>query len=111
MSVTNELNAAIANQEQSIRNQSEQIAMQRENLKRIDEQLVGEEKIKEEYRSELRQKQENYDRQVRNLMICFIAAVIILAVIVFVHMFLMNWANTKEEYNVVVPAVEVTEEY
>ena len=45
LSVSSELSAAIANQEESIRQHGEQIEIQKESLKRINEQLKGEQKL------------------------------------------------------------------
>ena len=110
LSVSNELNAAIANQEQSIRQQGEQIEMQKESLKQFSEQLQGEQKLKEEYRNEIKRSQDNYDRRLRNVVLCFIAVVIVLTLVLFFFMFFINWANPQEKYTVSISAVEVEED-
>lgn len=110
LSVSSELNAAIANQEESIRQHGEQIEIQKESLKRINEQLKGEQKLKEEYKYELKQNQDKYDRRLRNVLLCFVAVIIILTIIVFLYMFFFNWANSQEKYTVIIPAEEIKED-
>ncbi|MBR2524618.1 MAG: helix-turn-helix transcriptional regulator [Clostridiales bacterium] len=107
LTVSNELNSAIANQEKSIRQQGEQIEMQKESLKQFSEQLQGEQRLKEKYRRELKQSQDNYDRRFRNAVRCFIITIIVLTLILFMFMFFINWANPQAEYTVSVPAIEV----
>ena len=110
LSVSNELNAAISNQEQSIRQQGEQIEIQKESLKRFSEQLQGEQRLKEEYRKELKENRDNYTHQIRNIMVFVIIAIIFLALMFFAIIVGLNYSANNHEYSVVVPAVEINEE-
>lgn len=110
ISVSNELNAAIANQEQSIKQQARQIEDQKETLKLYADKLDENSKMQDFYFSELEKNREEYRKTLSCILIGTVVTVLILAFVVFAMLLVLNHKNKEREYDVTVPAVEITEE-
>lgn len=109
LSVSNELNAAIANQKESIRQQGEQIEMQKETLNIFSEKIEDHSKLQEDYIAELNKNREEYAKSLRMILCVVISSIILLALLVFGILLALNYRSNNHEYDTVVTAIEISE--